>query len=134
MLRLTFSSSLSIQITVVNPAMERSLGFLQKFAVDAHRGKISKDRLRFGAPWRHPPPTDDPTLCTDWAKVQLMDFVQSLIHTEFGVRILSISILFLSLLELLVLQLEQQLNVPPRIRIFMAMWWLHYLLTHILPI
>ncbi|XP_062028151.1 uncharacterized protein LOC133744041 [Rosa rugosa] len=78
-----------LQITVVNPAMERALGFLQKFAVDAHRGNISKDRLRFGAPWRHPPPTDEPTLCTDWAKVQLMDFVQSFVNTEFGVNYLA---------------------------------------------
>ena len=131
-LRLTFSSSLFIQITVVNPAMERSLGFLQKFAVDAHRGKISKDRLRFGAPWRHPPPTDDPTLCTNWARVQLMDFVQSLINTEFGVRILWISILFLfaTITSFAIGATE----CSTKNRIFMAMWWLHYLLPHIFPI
>lgn len=76
--------------------MEKALGLLQKFAVDAHSGKISKDRLRFGAPWRHPPPTDDPALCRQWAKVQLMDFVQSLVNTEFGVRSLWFSVLFLS--------------------------------------
>lgn len=76
---------LILKITVVNPAMDRALALLQKFAVDAQSGKISKDKLRFGAPWRHPPQTDDPTLCYEWAKIQLMDFVQSLINTEFGV-------------------------------------------------
>lgn len=65
--------------------MDRALALLQKFAVAAQGSKISKDRLRFGAPWRHPPQTDEPTLCSEWAKIQLMDFVQSLIKTEFGV-------------------------------------------------
>ena len=76
----------SFKITVVNPAMDNALELLKKFAVDARSGKISKDKLRFGAPWRHPPKTDDPTLCMQWAKLQLMDFVQCLINTEFGVK------------------------------------------------
>lgn len=76
----------SFKISVVNPAMDRALGLLQKFAADAQSGKISKDKLRFGAPWRHPPKTDDPTLCIKWAKLQLIDFVQSFINTEFGVN------------------------------------------------
>ncbi|KAG2716882.1 hypothetical protein I3760_03G148700 [Carya illinoinensis] len=78
-----------LQISVVNPAMDRALGLLQKFAADAQSGKISKDKLRFGAPWRHPPKTDDPTLCIKWAKLQLIDFVQSFINTEFGINYLA---------------------------------------------
>ncbi|KAJ4842893.1 hypothetical protein Tsubulata_013850 [Turnera subulata] len=73
-------------VTVVNPAMDKALALLQKFVDDAKSGKIPKDRLRFGAPWRHPPQNDDPTLCLTWAKVQLMDFVQSLVNVEFGVN------------------------------------------------
>ena len=83
-----------IQIIVVNPAMDRALDILQKFAVDVRAGKVSKDKLRFGAPWRHPPRTDDPTSNVEWAKLQLMDFVQSLVNTEFGVSFL---IFFISL-------------------------------------
>ncbi|XP_052178697.1 uncharacterized protein LOC127792286 [Diospyros lotus] len=75
-----------LQVTVVNPAMDKALSVLQNFAIDARKGKIPKDRLRFGAPWRHPPHTDNPTLILEWAKVQLMDFVQSLANTEFGVN------------------------------------------------
>ncbi|KAL3509922.1 hypothetical protein ACH5RR_029323 [Cinchona calisaya] len=78
-----------LQVTVVNPAMDKALLLLQKFAEDAKSGKISKDILRFGAPWRHPPHIDYPTLCHEWAKVQLMDFVQSLVNTEFGVNYLA---------------------------------------------
>lgn len=65
--------------------MEKALSLLQQFALDAHNGKIPKDKLRFGAPWRHPPRIDDPIRRLEWAKVQLMDFVQSLVNAEFGV-------------------------------------------------
>ncbi|KAK7339744.1 hypothetical protein VNO77_20426 [Canavalia gladiata] len=75
-----------LQIIVVNPALERALEILQKFAIEVYNGKVSKDRLRFGAPWRHPPQSDDPKLHGEWAKLQLMDFVQSLANTEFGVN------------------------------------------------
>ncbi|KMS96751.1 hypothetical protein BVRB_8g200550 [Beta vulgaris subsp. vulgaris] len=75
-----------LQITVVNPAMEKALSLLQQFALDAHNGKIPKDKLRFGAPWRHPPRIDDPIRRLEWAKVQLMDFVQSLVNAEFGLN------------------------------------------------
>ena len=71
---------------MVNPAIDKALSILQKFADDARGGKIPKDRLRFGSPWRHPPKRDDPTLSLEWAKLQLMDFIQSLVNTEFGVR------------------------------------------------
>lgn len=77
-----------LQVTVVNPAMDRALELLQKFANDAKNGKIPKDRLRFGSPWKHSSKLDDPTQCQQWAKLQLLDFVQSLINTEFGVNYL----------------------------------------------
>lgn len=60
---------------------------LQKFADDARSGKILDDRLRFGAPWRHPPSSKDHTTRLEWAKIQLMDFIQSLVNTEFGVSV-----------------------------------------------
>lgn len=72
----------------MNPALDEALEILQKFAVDVYNGKVSEDRLRFGAPWRHPPQIDDPKLRMEWAKLQLMDFVQSLANTEFGVNLL----------------------------------------------
>lgn len=75
-----------LQISVVNPAMDRALEILQKFAIDVRNGKVSDDKLRFGAPWRHPPKVDDPKLRMEWAKLQLMDFVKSLINAEFGVN------------------------------------------------
>lgn len=75
-----------LQVTVVNPAMNRALSLLQKFALDAQKGKIPKDKLRFGAPWRHPPNKDDPCLRSEWAKLQLMDFIQCLVDAEFGVN------------------------------------------------
>ncbi|KAI3702594.1 hypothetical protein L6452_28340 [Arctium lappa] len=78
-----------LQVTVVNPAMDRVLSLLQKFALDAQRGKIPKDKLRFGAPWRHPPKKDDPCLRSEWAKLQLMDFIQSLVNAEFGINYFS---------------------------------------------
>ncbi|KAI3992590.1 hypothetical protein MKX01_020882 [Papaver californicum] len=78
-----------IQVTVVNPAMESVLSSLQKFAVDARNGRISKDRLRFGAPWRHPPRTDDRAICVEWAKLQVLDFLQSLVKSEFGYNYLA---------------------------------------------
>ncbi|CAL5406251.1 unnamed protein product [Camellia sinensis] len=78
-----------LQVTVVNPAMDKALSLLQRFANDARNGKFSKDRLRFGAPWRHPPRTDNPALCLEWAKLQLMDFIQSLVNAEFGVNYLA---------------------------------------------
>ncbi|MCH97012.1 hypothetical protein A2U01_0018005, partial [Trifolium medium] len=75
-------------ISVVNPALDRALEILQKFAIDVRNGKVPDDGLRFGAPWRHPPHVDDPKLCRDWAKLQLMDFVQSLVNADFGVNVL----------------------------------------------
>ncbi|EXC21597.1 hypothetical protein L484_001457 [Morus notabilis] len=78
-----------LQVTVVNPAMDKALKLLQNFAAEAQSGKISKDKLCFGAPWRHPPRKDDATLRFEWAKIQLMDFVQSLVKAEFGLNYLA---------------------------------------------
>ncbi|CAN1843427.1 Rab3 GTPase-activating protein catalytic subunit [Linum perenne] len=78
-----------LQIIVVNPAMDKAIAILQKFAEDARTGKIPKDRLRFGSPWRHPPKRDDPSKSSKWAKLQLMDFIQTLANTEFGVNYLA---------------------------------------------
>lgn len=78
-----------LQITVVNPGMDKALSLIEKFAEDAAKGKISQDRLRFGAPWRHPPVADDALFRLKWAKLQLMDFVLSLVNTEFGLNYLA---------------------------------------------
>jgi len=69
--------------------MEAALQMLQKFAADVHEGKVPENRLSFGAPWRHPPRDDNPDLSYKWAKIQLMDFVQSFVNTEFGVNYLA---------------------------------------------
>lgn len=68
--------------------MDGALEILQNFAVNVRNGKVSKDGLRFGAAWRHPPQIDDPKLRMEWAKLQLMDFVLALVNTEFGVNLL----------------------------------------------
>ncbi|XP_057789434.1 uncharacterized protein LOC131006264 isoform X2 [Salvia miltiorrhiza] len=65
-----------LQVSVVNPAMDKALLLVEKFADDAQNGKIPEDVLRVGAPWRHPPKTD----VAAWAKIQLMDFIQSLVN------------------------------------------------------
>ncbi|KAK1291305.1 hypothetical protein QJS10_CPB17g00279 [Acorus calamus] len=57
------------QVNVVNPAMESALVILQKFASDARN--------------------EDPLVSLQWAKLQLMDYIQSLIKTGFGVNYLS---------------------------------------------
>ncbi|XP_052166676.1 uncharacterized protein LOC127783526 [Oryza glaberrima] len=78
-----------LQVSVVNPAMEAALGMVQKFASDVREGKVPENRLSFGAPWRHPPQGDNPDASYKWAKIQLMDFVQSFVNTEFGVNYLA---------------------------------------------
>ncbi|XP_062199634.1 uncharacterized protein LOC133902073 [Phragmites australis] len=78
-----------LQVSVVNPAMETALRMLQKFASDVREGKVPDNRLSFGAPWRHPPQDDNPDLSYKWAKIQLMDFAQSFVNTEFGVNYLA---------------------------------------------
>jgi hypothetical protein len=81
------------QVSVVNPAMEKALWMLQKFACDARKGKISENRISLGAPWRHPPRDENPASSYKWAKIQLMDFVQSFVKTEFGVTISSLKVI-----------------------------------------
>ncbi|XP_035816536.1 uncharacterized protein [Zea mays] len=78
-----------LQVSVVNPAMEKALKMLQEFASDVREGKVPKIRSSFGAPWRHPPRDDNPDLSYKWAKIQLMDFIQSFVNTEFGVNYLA---------------------------------------------
>ncbi|PON41644.1 P-loop containing nucleoside triphosphate hydrolase [Parasponia andersonii] len=78
-----------LQLNVVNPAMDKALEILQKFAADARSGKITEYRLCFGAPWRHPPQKDDATMRFEWAKIQLMDFLQSLVKAGFGLNYLA---------------------------------------------
>lgn len=78
-----------LQVTVVNPAMECAVTLLQKFASDVREGKIPETKLQFGVPWRHPPRNDDPAANLKWAKIQLMDFVQSLVNAEFGMNYLA---------------------------------------------
>ncbi|KAL6316020.1 hypothetical protein AAG906_015436 [Vitis piasezkii] len=51
-----------LQITVVDPAMDKALKLLEK----------------------HPPRIDNPTLCSEWTKLQLIDFVQSLVYPSLG--------------------------------------------------
>lgn len=78
-----------LQVTVVNTSMERVLHLLKKFAIDVRNEKVSKDCLRFGAPWRCPPRTENASARLEWAKIQLMDFVQSLVSAEFGLNYFS---------------------------------------------
>ncbi|VFQ60727.1 unnamed protein product [Cuscuta campestris] len=75
-------------MTVVNPAMDKALSSIQKFANDAHSGKIPKDKLCFGAPWRNLSHPGDQVACREWAKIQLVDFVHSLVNAEFGLNYL----------------------------------------------
>ncbi|CAH9086807.1 unnamed protein product [Cuscuta europaea] len=77
-----------LQMTVVNPAMDKALSRVQKFANDVHSGRIPKDKLCFGAPWRNLPHANDQASCREWAKIQLLDFVQSLVNAEFGLNYL----------------------------------------------
>ncbi|CAA7407886.1 unnamed protein product [Spirodela intermedia] len=78
-----------LQVTVVNPAMESALDILKKFVDDVRNGKVPDRRLHFGAPWRHPPRSNDPSKSLLWAKINLMDFVQSLVNAQFGVNYLA---------------------------------------------
>ncbi|KAL6316023.1 hypothetical protein AAG906_015439 [Vitis piasezkii] len=71
-----------LQITVVNPAMDEALKLLEKFVVDARSGRISEDRLCFGAPWRHPPRIDNPTLCSERTKLRNCWFIQDECHKK----------------------------------------------------
>lgn len=67
--------------------MESALDILKKFVDDVRNGKVPDSRLHFGAPWRHPPRSNDPSKSLLWAKINLMDFVQSLVNAHFGVML-----------------------------------------------
>lgn len=77
-----------LQVTLVNPAMEAALELLKKFAVDICCQRVQESRLRHGVPWRYSPKSTDKDRCYQWAKIQLMDFVQALVNAEFGVNYL----------------------------------------------
>lgn len=70
--------------------MESALDILRKFASDAHQGKIPEKRMLFGAPWRQPPRAENRR--SSWARIQLIDFVQSFANTEFGVIFLYLGV------------------------------------------
>lgn len=77
-----------LQVTLVNPAMEAALELLKKFAVDICCERVQESRLRHGVSWRYSPKSTDKDRCYQWAKIQLMDFVQALVNAEFGVNYL----------------------------------------------
>eukprot|EP00252_Welwitschia_mirabilis_P023354 TRINITY_DN6579_c0_g1_i1.p1 TRINITY_DN6579_c0_g1~~TRINITY_DN6579_c0_g1_i1.p1 ORF type:complete len:598 (+),score=91.15 TRINITY_DN6579_c0_g1_i1:143-1936(+) len=77
-----------LQAAVVNPAIEAAVKLLKRFAADVFHGKVQKDMLRHGSPWRHPPDPSDEYTCHQWAKLQLMDYIQALINCEYGVNYL----------------------------------------------
>ncbi|KAJ3693188.1 hypothetical protein LUZ60_008668 [Juncus effusus] len=78
-----------LQVTVVNPAMDSALTILQNFVSDARQNKIPERRMFFGAAWRRIPPAADRVADQKWAKIQLLDFVQCFVNTEFGVNYLA---------------------------------------------
>ncbi|XP_057852949.2 uncharacterized protein LOC131063178 isoform X2 [Cryptomeria japonica] len=78
-----------LQVTVVNPAMESALEILKKFAEDVYFQRVQKSRLSHGVAWRHPPNLTDNERCCQWAKIQLIDFIEAFSNAEFGVNYLS---------------------------------------------
>ena len=65
--------------------MDTALGLLEQFADKAMKGDIDSNLLQHGAPWRDFPRNDDKERRQEWARIQLMDFVQAFTDTEFGV-------------------------------------------------
>jgi len=76
----------SVQVTAVDPAMDAALGLLEQFADKATKGDIDSNLLQYGAPWRDFPKNNNQERRQQWAKIQMMDFVQAFANTEFGVR------------------------------------------------
>lgn len=74
-----------IQVTVVDPAMELAMKLLKNFADKAMKGHVDGQLFQHGAPWRNFPKTDDAKK-QQWARLQLMDFLEALGNAEFGVR------------------------------------------------
>ncbi|KAH8941852.1 hypothetical protein BDL97_14G066900 [Sphagnum fallax] len=79
-----------IQVTVVDPAMDAAVALLENFADKAIRGNIDSQLLQHGAPWRHPPKVynNSREKQQHWAQLQLMDCIEALAYTEFGVNYL----------------------------------------------
>lgn len=75
-----------VQVTAVDPAIDAALGLLEQFADKARKGAIDSNRLQHGAPWRDFPRNDNKERRQQWARIQLMDFVQAFTDTEFGVQ------------------------------------------------
>ncbi len=75
-------------MTVVDPAMDAAVALLETFADKAIRGNIDSQLLQHGAPWRHPPKVynNSREKQQHWAQLQLMDCIEALAYTEFGVR------------------------------------------------
>lgn len=69
--------------------MESALESLKKFAQDVLFQRVQKSRLSHGVAWRHPPNATDNERCRQWAKIQLIDFIEALSNAEFGVSYLS---------------------------------------------
>lgn len=74
-----------IQVTVVDPAMEVAMKLLKNFVDKAIKGHVDGQLLQHGAPWRNFPKTGDANK-QQWARLQLMDFIEALGNAEFGVR------------------------------------------------
>lgn len=77
-----------LQVTAVDPAMYTALGLLEQFADKAMKGDIDSNLLQHGAPWRDFPRNDDKERRQQWARIQMIDFVQAFTDTEFGVNYL----------------------------------------------
>ncbi|KAL3684319.1 hypothetical protein R1sor_002341 [Riccia sorocarpa] len=73
-----------LQVTAVDPAMEAAVKYLEMFAADAAAAKISRSRLKYGTPWRHPPRNSE--IQRRWARLQLVDYIQALADTDFAVN------------------------------------------------
>ena len=65
--------------------MYTALGLLEQFADKAMKGDIDSNLLQHGAPWRDFPRNDDKERRQQWARIQMIDFVQAFTDTEFGV-------------------------------------------------
>ncbi|KAJ4907329.1 hypothetical protein Rs2_10987 [Raphanus sativus] len=60
-----YSSPSTLNSGVLNGCVtekEKALLQLQRYASDVRKGSIPDEKLRFGAAWRHPPPSEDPSV------------------------------------------------------------------------
>lgn len=71
------------------------------------KGDIDSSLLQHGAPWRDFPRNDGIERRRQWAKIQMMDFVEAFADTEFGVwshdrRLLLFCVTFIGSIEALI--------------------------------